>query len=76
MDTYEKEILTQVYGKEKFEFLQKVEGKINEALDKANEICKDIYNAKTTEDRKYLESLFLETMGSVKELKQSLNEFY
>lgn len=76
MDTYEREVLTQVYCKKQVEFLEKVEGKINEALDKANEICKDIANAKTIEDREYLECIFLQTMTSVKELKESLNEFY
>ena len=51
MDTYEKEILIQVYGKGKFEFFGKVEGKINYALDKAKEICKDIASAKTDKER-------------------------
>ena len=71
MDTYEKEIFTQVYGEKNVEFLENVENKIEEAMDRANEISRDNESAKTTKERRYLKSSFKDN-----ELCQGANKWF
>ena len=74
MDTYEKEVLTQVYGEDYVNFLENVENKIEEATLTAEKVFKDYKNAKTMEDRKYLENIILGIMNSLKKLSKGLKE--